>query len=360
MEWTPHKPRHRWPYELGVLVLLVVVLLGVAGGAARSTADSAGRAAELRGRGDFGAAAALYTQIAGRNGPIYLFARGIVSTAEREEQKTLLAWATALAGQGRLDQALALVAGVTDPGFARAAGDERATLLIAAARQAASAGDYATALLRLDQLLQAAPSGALASQADGLRTPFVIGQARTLIAAGHGSDALVMLDSTGTVSGPDRAAFAAVLPAALLAAGREEIADLSFQEAAATLQRLVDAFHATREARTAAALISHREPVGGTLTFRGGGAISGQIRLSSNFQSTAGGYATSGPFYYSSADGDGDFVVASVPLGGPYVLEVFHSGNWTTLIDPSTGRPANPVTVSALQPVDLTFIVLPQ
>jgi hypothetical protein len=38
---------------------------------------------------------------------------------------------------------------------------------------------------------------------------------------------------------------------------------------------------------------------------------------------------------------------------------VFANGNWTTLINPSTNQPANPVMVTALVPVDLTFVVLP-
>ena len=41
------------------------------------------------------------------------------------------------------------------------------------------------------------------------------------------------------------------------------------------------------------------------------------------------------------------------------MLEVFHNGDWTTLIDPSTGQPANPVSVTELQPVAMTFIILP-
>jgi hypothetical protein len=48
-----------------------------------------------------------------------------------------------------------------------------------------------------------------------------------------------------------------------------------------------------------------------------------------------------------------------VPIGGPYVLEVFSGGNWTTLINPTTNQPADPVRVAALEPVVLTFVVLP-
>jgi hypothetical protein len=41
------------------------------------------------------------------------------------------------------------------------------------------------------------------------------------------------------------------------------------------------------------------------------------------------------------------------------VFEVFSSGNWTTLINPTTNQPAHAVTVTALIPIDLTFVVLP-
>jgi len=40
------------------------------------------------------------------------------------------------------------------------------------------------------------------------------------------------------------------------------------------------------------------------------------------------------------------------------VLEVLSNGNWTTLINPNTNKPANSVLVTALVPFDLTFVVL--
>ena len=118
-------------------------------------------------------------------------------------------------------------------------------------------------------------------------------------------------------------------------------------------------FGRTAEAPRAAALLAVSQPVSGTLVDRSGRPISGRVRLSSHFTALFGGYSTSGPFYYSSADAKGDFLVSNVPVGGPYVLEVFHNGDWTTLVDPDTGEPANPVTVKALEPAELTFIVLP-
>ena len=56
-------------------------------------------------------------------------------------------------------------------------------------------------------------------------------------------------------------------------------------------------------------------------------------------------YQTSAPFFYTTSDASGDFTFSAVPIGGPYVLEVFSDGNWTTLINPTTNQPANPVTV---------------
>ncbi len=41
------------------------------------------------------------------------------------------------------------------------------------------------------------------------------------------------------------------------------------------------------------------------------------------------------------------------------MLEVFSGGNWSTLINPGTNLPADPVMVTPLVPVNLTFVVLP-
>jgi hypothetical protein len=360
VEWTLDRPRRRrWPYLLGVLAAVAVVLLGVAGGAAKSTSDASSQAAQLRARGEFDQAITLYLQIAKRTGPLYTFARNAVAVAPLEEQKTVLAWASSLAAAGHVDQALRLASGVTDPALRTAAGTERAALLLAAAKAAAGAGDYGIALMRLEQLQSAEPQATVAVQVSALMPQYEVGQARALITAGRGADAVALLDRAAGQANSDKSAVNGVLPAALLAAGQEEVGALSFKEAAASLQRLTATFGGTRQARAARSLLGRHQPVAGTLTDRKGGAISGQIRLSSNFQTFGGGYVTSGPFFYSSADGNGNFFVDAVPLGGPYVLEVFHNGDWTTLIDPSSGRPADPVNVSALEPVDLTFIVLP-
>ncbi len=361
--WQPPPPpehRRRWPYVIGFLGAIAAAFLGVAGGAAHSVGDAANDAAQRRAHGDFGGAAALYLQIAKRATPLYVFARGAVSAAPLEEQKTLLAWARSLAVKGQLDQALRLAQGVTDPSLRRIAEDERASLLLEAAKSAAGRGEYGAALLRLRELQRIEPAAPVAAQASALLASYEVGEARTLVAGGHGADAVILLDAaTADLGGADKAAVVAVMPGALLAAGREQIAALSFKEAAATLQRLITSYGNTGEARTARSLLSGRQPVSGTLTDKRGAAISGQVRLSSNFQNLGGGYVTSGPFFYSSANANGDFFIDAVPQGGPYVLEVFHNGDWTTLIDPVSGKPADPVNVRPLEPVDLTFIVLP-
>jgi hypothetical protein len=100
--------------------------------------------------------------------------------------------------------------------------------------------------------------------------------------------------------------------------------------------------------------------VSGILVARSGAPESGPVRLSTNYKAQPGGtYRTSGPFILSTADSSGDFTFGSVPVGGPYVLEFFAAGNWTTLIDPTNGQPSHPVKVTSLIPVDLTFVVLP-
>ena len=133
----------------------------------------------------------------------------------------------------------------------------------------------------------------------------------------------------------------------------------SFVEARTTLQRLVSAYSRSAEAQRARGMLSAGQPVSGTLVDRTGHPIGGRVRLSSHFTALGDGYITGGPFYPSTADAKGDFMVQAVPVGGPYVLEVFHNGDWTTLVDPGSGQPADPVTVKPLEPAALAFIVLP-
>jgi hypothetical protein len=341
-----------------VLGAAFLALLAVAGGAARSTADVASAAAQMSAAGRFPEAIALDHVIAGRTGLLYLLDRGDVSRAERNAQRSMLDWAAALDKAGKVDQAVAVAGAVTDPTLTAQATSQRARLLVQAAQAAAARGDFATALLRLGQISKVGPEPAITAQVAQLLPQYQVGEALALTAAGHGSDALDLLDMAAQQASGAKAVSGA-LPAALLAAGKEEIAQFSFKEAAAHLTRLTTDFGGSSQAREARTLLRAAQPVTGTLVDKGGKPVSGQVRLSSHFFSEPGGYLTTGPFYYSSADGGGNFLFKSIPLGGPYVLEVFHSGNWETFVDPKTGQPADPVSVTALIPVDLTFIVLP-
>jgi hypothetical protein len=182
-----------------------------------------------------------------------------------------------------------------------------------------------------------------------------------LVLAGRATDAVSILDTVVREHSAQATRTAnSLLPSALLAAGQEDLADDYYQEALADLQQLVAAFPATTQAAQAEAMLAAPQTVSGTLVTHIGGPVSGRVRLSSHYKAEPGGmYQTSAPFFYTTADASGDFTFSAVPIGGPYVLEVFSGGNWTTLINPTTNQPADPVSVTALIPVDLTFVVLP-
>lgn len=82
-----------------------------------------------------------------------------------------------------------------------------------------------------------------------------------------------------------------------------------------------------------------------------------QLRLGGHFRQVGGAYQTSGPYYYAATDSRGDFTVDSVPVGGPYVVELLEAGSWTTTVGPD--GPAYEFSVQPLTPVDLAFVVLP-
>lgn len=337
-----------------------LAVLGATGGAAVATSSATTAARTLSAEGNYAGSIAVDDQIATRTGLLFMLDRSDVGGAAHQAQATLLAWAAQLARAGRIDQAAALLGSVTDPGLRTAATAEGASLLLQAARSAAGRGDYAGALLRLGQASALGPSGATESQVDQLTVQYEVGEAKALATAGNGVDAVALLDTAAAQAQPGQvAAVTAALPPALLAAARQEIALTSYKEAAATLQRLQDTFPNSTPARTAGQLLRAAQPVTGTLVDREAHPISGQVRLSSHYYSTPGGYYTTGPFYYSSANANGAFQFSAVPLGGPYVLEVNRGGDWMTFVDPTTGQPANPVSVAPLVPLDLTFIELP-
>jgi len=358
--WEDPPRRRRWPIVLLVVVGAGLAFVSVAGGVARATADAAAQAAQLADQGHYVQAIALDYHLASLGGPLLFLDRVDVNNAPANAQRTMLKWAGALAASGKVDQAVALTSSVTDPRLQADASHERASLLLKAATAAAQQGDYVTAVRRLRQILQTDAASAEAHQATTLLPDYQVGEASALTAAGRGADAVAILDAVS--SGSEAAASqkaTGVYPAALLAAGQEEIAATSYKEAQATLRRLTDMYGGTPQAVQARSLLNARQPVSGTLVQKNGHPISGRVRLSRHFTSVPGGYITSGPFYYANADNSGNFVIGSVPVGGPYVLEVFHNGNWTTLIDPNTDQPADPVMVESLEPAALTFIVIP-
>ena len=356
---APVQSARRWPLAVLSVLVAVVALIAVAGGAARATSDAAATAAQLAHHKQYGTAVAMYHAIATRTGPLFLFDRTDVSGAELNAQRTTLDWATTLQQQGQVDQAVALTRSVHDPTLASSVRDEQAALLVAAARDAAARGEYPTALSRLSQVTTASLSGtAAAAQVPQLQIDYLIAQARALLNAGDGIHAVTALDDARQRNAAGAAAAATLLPQALLVAATQENGAASYAEAVATLQRLINDYGGTGEAKQARNMLDANQPVGGTLVDHGGGPISGQVRLSSHFFSEPGGYVTSGPFYFAEADSQGNFRFDSIPVGGPYVFEVFHNGGWVTLVDRNTGQPANPVNVVALTPVDLAFITL--
>lgn len=350
--------RRRWPALAISLAAIALAALGVGGGASSSTADAAAKTADLASNGRYGQAIAIDNAIATRTGPMYVLDRTDVQNSTLNAERTMLAWAEALDRAGHVDQAVALAGLTTDPRLASASDQERASLLLEAAKADAARGDFATALQRLNEILSLGLTSA-ASEVARLAPQYEVDEATKLTVSGRGADAVALLDTAGQQGPSGRAAADAVMPAALLAAGEEALAQGSYREAVTDLKRLVSGYPDSVQAQPANALLGAPQPVTGALVDKHGKPINADVRLSSHFVQQPGGYVTSGPFYYSTADRNGDFRFDAIPQGGPYVLEVFINGNWMTFVDPSTGQPANPVNVTPLVPVDLTIVELP-
>ncbi|HSP64765.1 MAG TPA: hypothetical protein VLO10_01110 [Candidatus Deferrimicrobium sp.] len=335
----------------------VAILLGVLLGGRQSAEDGRSAAAAALASGDPAQAVSLDEVVAGRSGVLMLLDPGASSAAEQQAQVARIAWARKLAASGDVDSAVAVLSVVRAPSLLTEAAQTRAQLLIDAASQAARAGHAELALRRLDQAAQGPPPSSLVQTIATMRAIDEVSAAAEMVAGNRAPDAVALLDDAAANGGA--AAAATAYPSTLLAAGRAEIAAFDFQEAATTLQRLVTSFGSTTAARTARALLRAPQLVSGTLVDAAGKGAAGRVRLSTHFTQLSGGYNTSGPFYYGTSDGNGDFTISGVPVGGPYVLEYFRGGGWMTLIDPRTDQPADPVTIKPLQPEDLTFIVLP-
>jgi hypothetical protein len=350
----------RWPVAGLVIGALITAAIGVTAGAAGATAAAVSTAARLATSGDFARAIAIDETIEQRTGLVFVLDQSAASDAARTEELTVLAWAKALGREGRIDEAVALYRSVTGSLRARAT-DALAVLLYASSASDAARGAYPSAIHRLEQLVTLAPHTADGKLAQRQLPFYQAGEARQLLAAGRAVDAVAALDTIVAESSPQAKQVAdSLFPSALLVAGQEAVAQQSYKEALVDLRRLVAQFPGTAQATQALAMLSAPVAVSGTLVSRSGTPASGPVRLSTHYTAEPGGtYRTSGPFYYSTSDTGGDFTFKAVPIGGPYILEVFTGGNWTTLINPGSGQPAHPVKVTALVPVDLTFVVLP-
>ena len=359
VELAPDPPRRRRRRGRGLVPLLAAgVVGGVLLGGRASAEDGRVAAAAAMAAGEPAQAVSLDEAVAGRSGFLMLLDPGGSSSAAHDGQVARIAWAQQLAAAGKVDSAVAVLALVGQPSLAGAAEQARATILVNAAAQAVKAGNAQLALLRLaeadDGNIPATTQQAIAT----LRAADEVAAAADLVRSGRAPDALALLDDATAHGAAGTAASA--YPATLLAAARAELPLADFVEAATTLQRLAGTYASSAEAATARRLLAAAQPVAGTLVDSAGHGAAGRVRLSTHFtQLNGGGYVTGGPFYTSNTDGDGNFTITGVPVGGPYVLEYFRDGNWMTLVDPRTDQPADPVTVAPLQPQDLTFIVLP-
>jgi hypothetical protein len=336
---------------------MVAIVVGVLLGGRASAEDGRAAASAALAGGDPAQAVSLDEDVGGRSGFLMVLDPGASAAAENDAQVARISWAKQLAASGDVDSAVAVLALVRQPSLIAPAALARAQILIGAASAAIRGGHAELALRRLDQATQGGPPSSLVPTIASMRAADEVSAAAELVARHRAPDAVALLDDA-SAHGSASAASAAY-PSALLAAGRFEITALDFQEATATLQRLVAGFASTPEARTARDLLRTPQLVSGTLVDGAGHGAAGRVRLSTHFTQLSGGYVTSGPFYYGTSDGNGDFSITDVPVGGPYVLEYFRAGGWMTLVDPRTDQPSNPVTVKPLAPEDLTFIVLP-
>jgi hypothetical protein len=338
-------------------VALGAAVVGILLGGRAAAEDGRSAAATALATGDAARAVSLDEAVAGRSGFLMLLDPGAAAAAARDAQRSRIAWAHQLASAGNVDSAIAALTQVSQPSLIAEASRARAQILIDAAATAIKGGHAALALRRLDQAAQGPPPSSLVGLIATMRSSDEVKAAAELVTIDRAADAVALLDDASAHGGA--AAAATAYPATLLAAGQAEIDAQDYADAATTLQRLVTDFGASAQGRVARSLLNAPLAVSGTLVDGAGHGAAGRVRLSTHFTQLSPGYVTSGPFYYGTADSDGDFTISSVPVGGPYVLEYFRDGNWMTLVDPRTDQPANPVTVSPLVPEDLTFIVLP-
>jgi len=320
----------------------------------------------LRAKGSFADAVAEYRAVAARSGPLYLLVGARIAGAGVAAQRTELDWARALAAAGNVDEALVLAGRVDDPSLVGEARRTGAQIALDGARAAASTGQFDLALQRLNQLTSASPPADLAATAAALRPPYALGAAQLLLDQGRPEEAVAALDAV--LASTDDGAVTqarALLPRALMEAGRAALQRHDQAAALRWLTRLTEEFSASPEAGAARALLRAPQPVTGALRHRLSGtpAAGIRVRLGSHFSRVGTGYMTTAPFYFARTDADGNFTINGVPVGADLVLEVLANNSWTTIItddpDPARQVPAYRVTVTPLTPVDLAYVIIP-
>ena len=251
--------------------MLLVAMGGVALGAAGSTVSATSKAAQLEAAGDFAASIAIDQVIEGRTGPLFILDSSAATGAAAAEEQTLMAWAKSLGRAGQIDEAVVLYRSVSASALRSKATAALAALLYTSSTGDAAHGAYPAAIARLEEIITLAPNTPTGAQAQQQLPIDQAGEARVLIAAGHAVDAVTLLDEVvGEGSAQATRTAASLYPAALLIAGQEEIARLSYREAVTDLQRLVAKYPGTAQALQAQAILTAPVSVSGTLVERTG------------------------------------------------------------------------------------------
>jgi tetratricopeptide (TPR) repeat protein len=347
---------------LGLVLALVPMAAagGIELGGLWAVNGSVGDARHYRDTHAYEQAVAVFRAVAAETGPLYLLARAHVDAADLDAQRTLLDWASALAAEGRVDEALAAVNQVGDPALIADREREGARIALADAQRQAAAGQFDVALRRVDAALASLPPPDLAAQAKRLRPPYALGAARLLLQRGDAAAAVTALDDliAAAPGGADATRAEALLPDALIAAANQALDHHDETTAQRDLDRILARFPSSPQARTAQQMLAAPQPVQGTLVRHDGTPVTGTlVRLGSHYRAVYGGYETQPPYYLSRTNDHGEFSFAGVPLG-EYVVEVQQGDGWTTILTPE-GQPAYRVAVVALTPVDLAFVVVP-
>jgi tetratricopeptide (TPR) repeat protein len=345
---------------VALLLAPLVAAGGIELGGLQAVSGSVGDADRYRETHAYDRAVAVYRAVAAQTGPLYLLARNQVDAAGLDAQRTLLDWATALAAAGRVDEALAVVAQVSDPALIPDRQRETARIALDDARSQAAAGHFDVALRRLEGALASMPPPDLAIEAQRLHPAYALGAARLLLQRGEAAGAVTALDDliAAAPATADGASALALVPDAILAAAREALTRNDETTALRYLQRLQARFPGSPQSRVAEDLLAAPQTVQGLLVRHDGSPVIGtQVRLGSHYRAVLGGYETRPPYYLSRSNDHGDFSFAAVPLG-EYVVEVQQGDGWTTILTPE-GQPAYRVAVQQLTPVDLAFVVVP-